>query len=172
MPATEYRRLLPDQVTDATRVGNWTAIPLIGASRRIRLLGIDRFDFPRVAYWRDDYAEEPLGAMLNRLGEQRESLLVTPHLLDLYGLAIGDAINLDVVLEDGIVHVPFVIAGTFDQFPTMYEDTSSVALPTWTIYLTTSEARSHTISGFALCPRRTRRRLSTDLRDHCESLSG
>jgi len=127
LPASDYPRLLP-QVTDATRVGSWTAVPLIGSARRIRLLGIDRLDFPRVAYWRDDYASEPLGALLNRLGGQREGLLVTPHLLALYSLSIGDPVNLDVVLDEGIVRIPFVIAGTFKHFPTMYEDASSLAV--------------------------------------------
>jgi putative ABC transport system permease protein len=166
LPATEYHRLLPE-VTDATRVGSWTAIPLIGNSRRIRLLAIDRLDFSRVAYWRDDYASEPLGALLNRLGKQRESLLVTSDLLERYSLSIGDALNLDVLLEEGVVNVPFVIAGTFEQWPTVYEDedtSSAVVANLDYVFDNVGGAQPHTI-WLRTLPDTEKQTLITDLKN-------
>jgi putative ABC transport system permease protein len=126
LPPSEYERL--PRVEAAARVGIYTAIPTIGQMPRMRIMGVDRLDFSRVVYWRADYAAEPLGALLNKLGAQPDGILVTRKFLDRAGLGVGDRVTMDIILGEGIVRLPFVIVGTFDHFPTMYEDKSSVAV--------------------------------------------
>jgi putative ABC transport system permease protein len=100
----------------------------------MRLLGVDRLDFGRVAYWRDDYATQSLGSLLNRLGSQSEGLLVTPRFLERTALAVGDRVTLDVISADlaqaqeAVVRIPFTVVGTFDYFPTLYEEKQGLAV--------------------------------------------
>jgi putative ABC transport system permease protein len=125
LPVEQYRKL--PGVLDATRVGDYMAIPVREDLPKMRLLGIDRVDLARVTYWRDDYAHESLGELLNRLG-QANGLLVTRKFLQRSTLAVGDTLELDVVMEEGSQRIPFVITGVFDYFPTMYEDDASVVV--------------------------------------------
>ncbi|MBC7237834.1 MAG: FtsX-like permease family protein, partial [Chloroflexi bacterium] len=126
MPPSEYERL--PGVLHAARVGVYTAVPTISGSSRMQLLGIDRLDLEQVIYWRDDYAREPLGALLNKLALQPDGILLSQRFLDRVSLYPGDRITMDVILEEGVMHMPFVIVGTFDYFPTMYEDKASLAV--------------------------------------------
>lgn len=95
----------------------------------VRLLAVDRLTFPDVAYFRADYATEPLGLLMNRLGTQQEGLLMPSTLLSELSLSVGDRIKLS-VLVDQEVREPydFVIVGAFDYFPTMFPEVAPVAV--------------------------------------------
>ena len=123
LPVEQYRKL--PGVEDATRVGDYVAIPARADLPRVRLLGVDRVDLARVIYWKDEYAPESLGELLNRLA-QYNGLLVTRKFLQRSALSLGDTLELDVLLPEGGQRMSFVIVGVFDQFPTMYEDQATV----------------------------------------------
>jgi len=125
LPVEQYRKL--PGVEDATRVGDYIAISTRRDMPNMRLLGIDRLDLPRVIYWRDDYAPESLGELLNHLA-QSNGLLVTHKFLEQSTLALGDTLELNVLMEEGGQEMSFVIVGVFDQFPTMYEDKATVVI--------------------------------------------
>jgi len=125
LPVEQYRKL--PGVEDATRVGDYIAISTRRDMPNMRLLGIDRLDLPRVIYWRDDYAPESLGELLNHLA-QSNGLLVTRKFLEQSTLALGDTLELNVLMEEGGQEMSFVIVGVFDQFPTMYEDKATVVI--------------------------------------------
>jgi putative ABC transport system permease protein len=126
MPVSEYEKL--PGVLRATRIGSYTAIPTIDGMSRMELMGIDRLDFPQVAYWRDDYAGEALGSLLNKMASQIDGVLVTRRFLDRTSLFLGDRLILEVIVEEGVMPIPFVIMGVFDHFPTMYETRGSLAV--------------------------------------------
>ena len=126
LPISEFLDL--PGVTDATRVGAYPAAPPVGTGQKIRLLGIDRHDLSRVTYWRDDYAGETLGSLLNRLAGEPDRLLVSNAFLEDTSLEMGDRLILSVIFEQGVQDVPFAIAGSFESFPTMYEDEATVAV--------------------------------------------
>ncbi|NOZ29205.1 MAG: ABC transporter permease [Chloroflexi bacterium] len=116
-------------VAAATRVGDYpTTIDLADGKRvRARFLAIDRLDFPSVAWFRSDFADESLGALMNRLALLPDGILVPQAFLDLHHLQIGDQIRMRVTVEDGLwVDSSFTIAGTYRYFPTAYEDRVTV----------------------------------------------
>lgn len=119
LPVEEH--LAVNGVLAATRVGDYGATASIGGHQTSgRLLGIDRLDLPGVAYFRADFAREPLTALLNRLAVRRSGLLVSQAFLDQRSLAVGDPLPLTVNVGEKFVQVPFTIVGSFDLFPTHY----------------------------------------------------
>ena len=109
-------------VEAATRVGNYPITIETADSRGLngRMLAIDRVDFSSVAWFRSDFANEPLGALMNRLALAPEGILVTQALLDGLQLRIGDRLSMRVRLADGIaIDSTFQVAGLYRHFPTV-----------------------------------------------------
>jgi putative ABC transport system permease protein len=120
MPIEQFRQV--PGVTDAMRVGNYEVLPRTPRGVRMRLMAIDRLDFARVAYLRDDYTREPMGELLNKLGATPSGLLVTPKFLRDNTLNVGERLKLEVFVETEIQPLEFMIVGTFDYLPTVYEN--------------------------------------------------
>jgi len=120
LPDTEYMKL--EGVTEATRVGEYAArVPGIGgSSARVRLIGVERISFPRVAYFRPDYAERSLGELMNMLAVRPQGIIVPDEAAELLDLEMGDEITLEVLIQ-GVWHpIKFEMIGTFDYWPTVY----------------------------------------------------
>jgi len=98
---------------------DYTVIPQQSRSQdKAQLIGIDRLTFPQIAWWRSDFANEPLGALMNALAISDQSILVQQEFLDQYQLHVGDTVTL---LFD-TTPVDFYIADTIKEFPTLYPD--------------------------------------------------
>lgn len=122
-PKDEFAEL--PGVQAATRVGDYAITIDDGDSRGIRgrMLALDRVDFSTVAWFRSDFADESLGALMNRLALTPESILLPQPLLDALKLQIGDSVNIRVRLADGIsITSAFQIAGLYRHFPTVQND--------------------------------------------------
>ena len=120
LPSSAYVELLPG-VERATRVGYYDASPRLPNIRgRSRFLGIDRLEFPSVAFAKDFPGSPSLGELMNRLGERENGVLVSRNLLEAYGLAEGQQIKVGVWVTTQMRDVDFVIAGTYEHFPTVY----------------------------------------------------
>lgn len=126
IPVEEYRKL--PGVTDATRVSHHNAQPLPSDLPNVDLLGIDRLDFDRVAHFRRDYADLPLGELLNRLASEPNALLITPDYMEQATLSVGDTLPLDVYVGGTARRMEFTIVGTIDYFPTMYPAEGPIAV--------------------------------------------
>jgi putative ABC transport system permease protein len=118
-------------VTAATRVGDYLAeITLAraqGGKVEARFLAIDRVDFSRVAWFRDDFAGESLGGLMNRLALSPDGILVSQKFLNQNALQIGDQIQIHVVTDFGVaLDSAFTIVGVYHYFPTVYEDEITV----------------------------------------------
>ncbi len=75
-PPVEEHRLLKG-VRQATRVGRYPASTVFSdGALQGTFLGIDRTTFPLVAYWQNDFASQPLGALMNALGAAPDGVLV------------------------------------------------------------------------------------------------
>jgi putative ABC transport system permease protein len=120
VPVSEYLKL--PGVLAATRVGNYLAFSnLNGESQRGAFLGIDREAFPKVAFWRQDFAPASLGALMNELARVPNGVLAPRGLLSAYGLKVGDPLRLLVYTSGrGSVALNLEIVGGFDIFPTWY----------------------------------------------------
>jgi len=136
LPA-EFRKV--EGVTSATRVGDFPARLNLSTGDEMwgRFLAIDRVDFPSAAWFRPDFAHESLGALMNRLALAQDNVLVSQDFLAGHSLQVGDQIPVLVAIDDMLgVRSNFTIAGTYDYFPTVYEE-EEVALVGNMDYLST-----------------------------------
>jgi putative ABC transport system permease protein len=83
-------------------------------------MGIDRLEFPAVAFFRDDFSSESFGAMMNYLGTDLNAVLVPRDLAEQNGLRIGDQLDTSISILDQKVERSLVITGFYDYFPTIY----------------------------------------------------
>jgi putative ABC transport system permease protein len=120
MPVSEHLRVAG--VKAAARVGDYTVTSNIGGRQQAgRLLGIDRADFPSVAFFRGDFANrEALGSLMNRLAFDRVNVLISRDYLEHNTLKIGDPIKLTVNAAGDLKTIDFTVAGVLDLFPTLY----------------------------------------------------
>jgi putative ABC transport system permease protein len=112
-------------VLGATRVGTYVSrISLPSGDEALgKFIAIDRVDFPTVAWWRSDLAQEPLGGLMNRLASTPDGILVSQNFLSTNLLRIGDQIRIQVDATDYFeIRSLFTIVGVFDYFPTVYEE--------------------------------------------------
>lgn len=121
VPVSEHLRV--PEITGAVRVGAYPATASIGKSTgRGRFFGIDRLEFPSVAFFRDDFAYSSLGTLMNRLALDHSALLVSPEFLWDYSLDVGDRVELQVAAWGERRNIPFIIADVIRYFPTYYPD--------------------------------------------------
>ena len=85
-------------------------------------MGIDRLEFPQVAFYRDDFADQSLGSLMNALARDPMGVLVPKALMEEIGLKVGDQLNVDMMVADQNTSVELVIVGTYDYFPTVFPD--------------------------------------------------
>jgi len=121
VPVSEH--LKAEGVLAATRVGAYQARAVVG-ERRVQgaLYGIDRLDFPQVAFFRRDMAPHSAGELMNRLAQSSSALLVSANYLQDSGAEIGDRIDLTVSVWGEERPLSFVIVGVVNLFPTYYPD--------------------------------------------------
>lgn len=109
-------------VQAAARVGRFDAtLRAAGSSASGRLVGLDRTEFPAVAFYRPDFGREPLVGLMNRLASDPSALLVDRSTWERFHLNTGDSVRLDIQLTTGERQsVSFKVVGLVDYFPTLY----------------------------------------------------
>jgi putative ABC transport system permease protein len=122
-----YRSL--EGVKDATRVGRYAASVSSGSGEMpAEVIGIDRQEFPQVAFWREDFADASFGALMNALGADPRGLLIPRELASSKNLQIGDEVTMTVSVFDQSYLREFKIAGIYDYFPTVYPQPQAVVI--------------------------------------------
>ncbi|MBN2006512.1 MAG: ABC transporter permease [Anaerolineae bacterium] len=112
-------------VAHAARVGDYTmSAKLIETGEaRGRFLAIDRADFGDVAWFRSDFARDPLMGVLNRLAVSDDGILVSEKVFEENHLQVGDTIEVRIGINYALnVYSFFTVAGTYKYFPTVYEN--------------------------------------------------
>ncbi len=86
-----------------------------------QLIAIDAREFHDVMTpaFRDDYASQPFGALMNALTDPANGILVQPAFLNDHRLKIGDPLILEILTTEGRVPVTYTVAGTYNYFPTL-----------------------------------------------------
>jgi putative ABC transport system permease protein len=121
LPVSEHLKL--PGVQAAARVGRYEADLQAGGRRMTgRMIGIDRTDFPRAAFFRDDFAPESLGALMNRLAFDPASLMLDRVTWERLDLNPGDQVQVRVSFLDEVRTIPFHIAGILNYFPSLYPE--------------------------------------------------
>ncbi|MBO9323407.1 MAG: ABC transporter permease, partial [Roseiflexus sp.] len=119
LPVTDY--LTIPGVAAATRVSiSQVEISLANRTIPARFIGVDRVDLPGVIHWRDDYAGESLGALMNRLADDPAAVLVNSAFAAQNRLRPGDRFEVIMNDLDRKVRVPVIVAGYVNLFPTVY----------------------------------------------------
>ncbi len=120
VPVSEHLQV--EGVNAAARVGDYSVTSNIGGRQQTgRLLGVDRAEFPAVAFFRSDFAQrEALGGLMNRLALNRVNLLASRDFLAQNNLKIGDPLKLTINAAGDFKTFDFTVAGALDLFPTVY----------------------------------------------------
>ena len=123
LPTGAYEEI--QGVQKAARVGRFPANIVIGDGGErvtVEFVGIERFDFAEVAYWRDDFSRYRFVSLMNALGRSPVSVIAPNKLLEANNLAIGDEVELTVSVAGGRVSFSAELAAAFDYFPTWYPE--------------------------------------------------
>ncbi len=124
LPIEDYLEI--PGVDDATRVAVFKSQTSVSRQIDAVFLGIDRFDFPRVAFHRSDFNYAPLGEMMNRLGMYPNGILVSRNFLRRSRLLEGQTTELTISINYGSLEHEFLIVGAYDYFPTAYPEDTEV----------------------------------------------
>lgn len=111
-------------VTAASRVADLGAVTNLSGGNQIgTFLGVDRGTFAQVAFWRDDFASQSLGELMNRLAVTRNGVLIPTEFAARHALNVGDVFRMT-IRAWGIerIEMDVRIVGMFDMFPTWYPD--------------------------------------------------
>jgi putative ABC transport system permease protein len=123
VPIEEY--LLIPGVTGATRVAPGKVDIIVGSARPISgiFYGVDRTTLAAVLAdaWRPDYADESLGALMNRLADYPDAALVSETFATQQGLRIGDRFTLAMNDRGQTQNITFTVVGMLRYFPTLYD---------------------------------------------------
>jgi putative ABC transport system permease protein len=118
-PVSEYETA--NGVEVATRVARYEAVANVGSGRQTGVyLGVERATFPQVSFWREDFAADSLGALMNSLAAERRGVLVPKDFLRDNVLLLGDDINLQVTMYGQRTLLKLKVIGSFEYFPTWY----------------------------------------------------
>jgi putative ABC transport system permease protein len=93
-----------------------------GQWRSAKFIGIDRLDFPKVAFWRRDFAPATLGSLMNSLALSHDGVLVSRAFLRENALIVGDTVQVQISRYGQRRQMPMRIMGEFNYFPTWYPD--------------------------------------------------
>lgn len=119
MPVEDHRRA--PGVKAATRIGQFEVSTAISSQLVEGILyGIDRVDFPAVAYFRHDFSASSLGTLMNALAVEYSGVIVSQSFLEQTQLQVGDAVVLRGLIATSNQGVPFQIVGATALFPTAY----------------------------------------------------
>lgn len=120
-----------DGVVMTARVGDYGGriTPPGGREQRMRMLAIDRLDFPFVSIWRNDFNTESVGAMMNRLALSPDAAIVSKRFLVENQINLGDKVSMLISVDNLFsIRADFTIVGTYEYFPTAYEDRNGVTV--------------------------------------------
>ena len=122
LPVQEYLKI--PGITKVARVGRYPASASMGGTNQDgTFLGIDRYDFPLVSFWRSDFSSTNMGALMNFLAMYPDGVLIPQSYVGQEGMKIGDNLPVIVKIYGDQVKVNYKIVGGFKYFPTWYPST-------------------------------------------------
>ncbi|HRJ42412.1 MAG TPA: ABC transporter permease, partial [Caldilineaceae bacterium] len=121
VPVTEHYKA-PD-IKGATRFAKFDVrVQLQGKWQEAGFYGIDRLDFPNVAYWRRDFAPASLGALMNSLAIANEGILMPQDFMRANTIRVGDSVQVNVTRYGMRAEMIMKVVGEFDYWPGWYPD--------------------------------------------------
>ncbi len=116
------RHLQLPAIQSATYAGKWNGRFTYGAQlEECNVMGIDRLSFPQTAFYRRDFADQSLGALMNALANQPMGVLLPEKLANDIGLRPGDRLHVETTIGVGeVFSADMTVAGLYRYFPTVY----------------------------------------------------
>jgi putative ABC transport system permease protein len=122
VPVSEHLKV--PEIQAASRVGEFAAsIQAQGEWQEATLYGVDRVDFPKVAYWRRDFAPATLGALMNSLAVAPEGIILRREFMAQNRIRVGDEVQMRITNFGQRAEVTAKVVGEIDYFPTWYPET-------------------------------------------------
>ncbi|MEM7533198.1 MAG: ABC transporter permease [Chloroflexota bacterium] len=119
VPVSEHLKV--DEIQEATRVGEFGAgLQLQGRWVESVFIGVDRLDFPKVAFWRSDFAPASLGALMNSLAIMPDGILLPRSVMRANTIRVGDIVPVRISTFGQRVEANMTVVGEIDYFPTWY----------------------------------------------------
>jgi putative ABC transport system permease protein len=104
-----------------TRVGKYAGTFSYGVGDLpVYFMGIDRLDYPKVGFFRNDFSDQSFGALMNDLGLDLNAVLVPRILAKERGFRIGDRLQASVEILGQTFEKELVITGFYDYFATVF----------------------------------------------------
>jgi putative ABC transport system permease protein len=127
LPMSEDREL--SNIEDVTRVGQYVAtVHQTGLNVRGTFIGVDRHEFGAIAFWRQDFADQRLGELLNNLAYSPDSVLISREFMEANALQIGDFLRVDLAVAGATIEMTVRIAGAVNYFPRWYPEIDEVLI--------------------------------------------
>ncbi|MBN1248511.1 MAG: ABC transporter permease [Anaerolineae bacterium] len=127
LPVSEYRKL--PGVEAAARVGHYRGrIQTSEGHVTSTYIGVDRADFGRVAYWRDDFADDALGGLMNLLALRQDAILLPSDFMAEHILNVGDRVSVGVRAYGQLTTMAMTVVGSFDYFPSWDPEAGPLAV--------------------------------------------
>jgi putative ABC transport system permease protein len=121
VPMSDY--ISVEGVRDATRVGFYKATARFsGGNVTGQLVGLDRLDFARIAFWRRDFAPASLGALMNALAASTDAVLLPQDVMEAQAISVGDRVRIVITLEEGSANLDLRVVGAFNLWPGWFPD--------------------------------------------------
>ena len=121
LPVSEH--LKTDGVEAVARVGRYdVSTRLSGGRQSATVMGIDRVNFPEVAFWRRDFAPSNLGTLMNAMAYKPNAVLVSRPFMGQHALRVGDTFRVSMSALGAAREFDVEIVGSFNMFPTYYPD--------------------------------------------------
>src|SRR5690606_35390368 len=70
------------------------------------------------AFFRSDFATEPLNGLLNRLASTPDAILVDQTTWERFNLEVGSTLDVRVTINQTVFPTSFIVVGVFTRFPT------------------------------------------------------
>jgi putative ABC transport system permease protein len=121
VPVSEHLKV--PEIEAAARVGKYTAsLQVQGNWQEATLYGVDRIDFPKVAFWRRDFAPASLGALMNALAVAPEGIILRGDFMAQNRIRVGDEIQMRISNYGQRAEMTAKVVGELEYFPTWYEE--------------------------------------------------
>jgi len=122
LPVQEYLKI--PGILKAARVGRYPASASFGGQDLDgTFLGVDRYDFPLVSFWRSDFSSTNMGELMNFLAMYSDGVLIPQGYVGQEGMRVGDTLPVILKVYGDQVKLNFKIVGGFKYFPTWYPST-------------------------------------------------
>ncbi len=127
VPVSEHLRA--EEIQGATRVADFEAqVQLQGDWRTVQYRGVDRLDFPRVAFWRRDFAPATLGALMNSLALENSGVLMNREFMRRNTIEVGDTVRMRFVRYGLRGETDMKVLGEIFYFPGWYPEEGPIVI--------------------------------------------